>query len=118
MRGEFGHLGVAMIVEKPNANFCPARVERRRSKRFPVVGAVEVKWHGPSGVRIKETAQVEKANFHGGLLRMEKLPAVGDIIGLTNLLSAESVEARVLAMRGSTTDALQLVAIELFVCNE
>jgi len=95
-----------------------AKVEKRRSKRFPAAVAAEIKWHGPDGVRIKGDAQAAEVNAHGGLLAMETYPNVGDIIELTNRVSAESVEARVVAMRGSSRGAPQGIAIELFVPSE
>jgi PilZ domain len=107
-----------MTIENPTTNSCPARVEHRRSKRFPVAVAAEVKWHGPGGVRIKEKAHAEEVNAHGGLLRMNTYPNMGDIIELTNVVSAESVEGRVLAMRGSTADVKQGIVVELFVPSE
>lgn len=107
-----------MSMKNPNANSCAARVEHRRSKRFPVAVAAEVKWHGPGGVRIKEKAYAEEANAHGGLLRMNTSPNMGEIIELTNVVSAESVEGRVVAMRGSTTDVPQGIVVELFVPSE
>ena len=105
-------------MENPIANSYAARVEHRRSKRFPVAVAAEVKWHGSGGVRIKEKAHAEEVNAHGGLLRMDTYPNVGDIVEVTNLTSAESVEGRVLAMRGSTANAPQGIVIELFVPSE
>jgi len=107
-----------MTMENPTANSCAARVEHRRSKRFPVSVAAEVKWHGPDGVRIKEKARAEEVNAHGGLLCMNAYPNVGDIIELTNVGSAESVEGRVLAMRGSTAEVPRGMVVELFVPSE
>jgi hypothetical protein len=72
-----------MNMENPTANSCAARVEQRRSKRFPVTVPAEVKWHGPGGVRIIEKAHAVDVNKHGGLLRMNTYPNVGDIIELT-----------------------------------
>lgn len=107
-----------MTMENRAAHICAARVEHRRSKRFLVAVAAEVKWHGPDGVRIAERAHAEKVNAHGGLLRMDTYPNVGDIIELTNLDSAESVEGRVLGRRGSTANGPQGIVIELFVPSE
>src|ERR1700693_3557544 len=107
-----------MTMENPTANSSAARVEHRRSKRFLLVVAAEVKWHGPGGVRIKEKAHAEEVNAHGGLLRMNTYPNMGAIIELTNVASAESVEGRVLAMRGSTADVTQGIVVELFVPSE
>jgi TonB family protein len=115
---ELAQLERAMSVEKPTINYHPARVEHRRSKRFLVVLPAEVKWHGPGGVSIKENAQAEEVNAHGGLLRMETYPKLGDIIELTNLLSTESAEARVLAIRRSAEDMVRGVAVELHVPSE
>ncbi len=107
-----------MTMEKPRTNSCPARVKQRRSKRFLVVVPAEVKWHGPGGMSIKENAQAEEVNAQGGLLRMETYPNVGDIIELTNLLSTESAEGRVLGIRRSAEDVVRGVAVELLVPSE
>jgi hypothetical protein len=52
-----------MTMENPAANSGAARVEHRRSKRFPVAVAAEVKWHGPGGVRIKERSTLTAACY-------------------------------------------------------
>jgi hypothetical protein len=57
-------------------------------------------------------------NAQGGLLRMNTYPNVGNMIELTNLISSESVESRVLAVRESTAGAPQGIVIELFVPSE
>jgi hypothetical protein len=107
-----------MIMQNSTANVCAARVEHRRSKRFHLSVAAQVKWRGPGGARITEKAHAEEVNAHGGLLCMNSYPNKGDIIELTNLDSAESVEGRVLAMRGSTADVQQRIVVELFVPSE
>jgi len=107
-----------MIMQNSTANSCAARVEHRRSKRFHVSVAAEVKWHGPGGARITEKAHTEEVNAHGGLLRMNTYPNVGAIIELNNIVSAEWVEGRVLAMRGSTADVAQGIVVELCVPSE
>jgi len=107
-----------MTMENTTASSGAARVEHRRSKRFPVAVAAEVKWHGSGGVRIKVKAHAEEVNAHGGLLRMNTYPNVGDIIELTNVVSAESVEGRVLAIRGPAADVRQGIVVELFVPSE
>src|SRR5579864_5515185 len=107
-----------MIMQNSTANSCAARVEHRRSKRFHVSVAAEVKWHGPGGARITEKAHTEEVNAHGGLLRMNAYPNVGAIVELSNVVSAVSVEGRVLAMRGSTADVAQGIVVELCVPSE
>jgi hypothetical protein len=107
-----------MTMETSTANTCAARIEHRRSKRFLVGLPTEVKWYGPGGARIKQKAHAEEVNVHGGLLRMDSCPNMGDVIELTNVASAESVEGRVLAVRGSKLDVPQRVVVELFVPSE
>src|SRR5713226_4004070 len=107
-----------MAMEKPTANHYPARVEHRRSKRSLLVIPAEVKWKGLSGMSIKESARAEEVNTQGGLLQIETYPDVGEIIELTNLLSAESTEARVLAIRRSPEDTVRGVAVEFLVPSE
>jgi hypothetical protein len=95
-----------------------ARVEHRRSKRYRVSIPAEVKWHGPGGVNMKEKAHAEEVNAHGGLLRMNAYPNVGAVVELSNVVSAESIEGRVLAMRGSPADMAQGIVVELCVPSE
>ncbi len=49
---------------------------------------------------------------------METFPNVGDMVELTNLLSTEAAQARVLAMRSSPNDEVPRVAVELLVPSE
>ncbi len=107
-----------MTIDRPTANPQPARIEHRRSKRISIVVPTEVKWRGPGGVSVKESAQAEEVNAQGGLLRMETFPNVGEVVELTNLLSAEAAQARVLGIRRSTEGAPPGVAVELFVPSE
>jgi hypothetical protein len=107
-----------MTMENTTTNSCAARVEHRRSKRYHVAVSAVVKWHGPEGIRMTEKAHAEEVNAHGGLLRMATCPNVGAIIELSNIVSAESVEGRVLAMRGSKADVTQGVVVELCVPSE
>src|SRR5205807_1977091 len=78
-----------------------AKAERRKSKRFPVVVPVEVVWRGPGGVSVKEEGLAKQVNAQGGLLQMKAYPEVGTRVELTNFLSAEAAQARVLALRRS-----------------
>ena len=105
-------------MDKATANPPPRKAEHRRSNRFPVVVPVEVKCHEPSGVTIKKAAQAKEVNAEGGLLDMKTYPDVGSQIELTNLLSTESAQARVVAIRRSQKGAVLGVAVELLVPNE
>ncbi len=94
------------------------KTEQRRGNRFPVVVPVEVKWQELSGKNVKETAQAKEVNAQGGLLDMKTYPGVGSQLELTNLLSGEATETRVVAVRRSKEGGVLGVAVELLVPNE
>jgi hypothetical protein len=107
-----------MTSENQTPTPASARVELRKSRRFPVLVPAEVRWHGPSGGSLKASGRAEEVNAQGGLLHLDIHPVVGEVVELTNLLSAESAEARVLAIRRSREDAVERIAIELLVPSE
>ncbi len=107
-----------MKREIPPHNPDLAKAEQRRSKRFPVVVPLEVVWRGPDGVSVKEEALAKQVNAQGGLLQMKAYPEVGTRVELTNFLSAEAAQARVLALRRSKEGAVLGVAVELVVPSE
>jgi hypothetical protein len=72
-------------------------VERRKSRRFPVIVPIEVSWRGPNGMALKEDAVARQVNEKGGFLKMSNYPMVGARVTLANFLSAQTAEARVLA---------------------
>ena len=80
-------------------------VDRRKAMRFPVVVPVEVKWQEPSGKTVKEAAQAKEVNAQGGLLEMKAYPSIGRQLELTNLLSGEAADARIVAIRRSNQGA-------------
>jgi hypothetical protein len=92
--------------------------EHRRSERFPVEVLAKVKWHDSDGFRIKQKAYTDEVNAHGGPLRMNICPGMNDIIELTNVVSEESVEGRVLAFHGTHPDIPQRVVVELSIPSE
>ncbi len=94
------------------------KAEHRRGSRFPVVVPVEVKWQELSGKTVKEAARAKEVNAQGGLLDMKTYPGVGSQLELTNLLSGEATDARVIAQRGSKDGTVLGVAVELLVPNE
>jgi hypothetical protein len=91
---------------------------KRRSRRFPFISPVEATWQEPNGKIFRETGQATEVNAQGGLLKMKTYPAVGSQIELTNLLSHESSQARVVGVRRSSEGRLLGVAVELFVPSE
>jgi hypothetical protein len=91
---------------------------KRRSRRFPFISPVEATWQEPNGKIFREAGQATEVNAQGGLLKMKTYPAVGSQIELTNLLSHESSQARVVGVRRSSEGRLLGVAVELFVPSE
>jgi hypothetical protein len=92
--------------------------DQRRSRRFPVVVPVEVKWQEPSGKVFREAAQAREVNAHGGLLDMKIYPWVGGDLELTNLISGQSTHARVVGTARSKEGAFLGVAVALVVPDE
>jgi len=93
-------------------------LERRKSRRFPVVVPIEVSWRGPDGLALKEDAVARLVNDKGGYLKMAKYPIVGTRVTLANFLSAQTAEARVLAAPDSRPGVASGIVIELIVPNE
>jgi hypothetical protein len=95
-----------------------SKVELRKSNRFPVSVPIEASWRGSDGMAIKEQAIAKHVNANGGFLEMANCPDVGSRLTLTNFLSAEAVEARVLANPYSRESVTQGIVVEFIVPNE
>ncbi len=95
-----------------------SKVERRKSTRFSVTVPIEVSWRGEEDVPLKQQAIARQVNLHGGLLEMSTYPEIGSRVTLTNILSAETVEARVLATPSSREGVSQGIIVELVVASE
>ena len=93
-------------------------LERRRGRRFPVTVPIEVSWRGPNGLALKEDAVARQVNDKGGFLKMSNYPAPGSRVTLANFLSAQTVEARVLAGPDSRQGVANGIVVELIVPNE
>jgi hypothetical protein len=94
------------------------RLERRKTLRFTVTIPLEASWRGPDGIAVKEEAVAKQVNATGGLIEMVHYPEAGSRITLTNFLSAENAEARVLATPNSRDGVWQSVVVELVVPDE
>jgi hypothetical protein len=94
------------------------KVERRKAQRFPVTVPIEASWRGPEGLAVKEQAIARQVNANGGQLEMSTYPDVGSRIALTNFLSAETAEARVLATPQSREGVAHGIVVELIVPSE
>ena len=95
-----------------------SKLERRKETRFPVRIPVEVDWKAAEGQPIKDQGVARQVNAHGGLLEMTNYPDLGTRVTLTNLLSAESMEARVLATPNSREGVAHGIVVELVSANE
>jgi hypothetical protein len=93
-------------------------VERRKSRRFPVVVPVEVSWRGTDGVAVKEDAVARQVNANGGFLKMSTYPEAGARVTLANFISAQTAEARVLAGPSAREGVANGIVVELIVPNE
>jgi hypothetical protein len=94
------------------------KLERRRSRRFPVAVPVEVSWTEPNGTLVKVDAVAQQVNGNGGYLKMANCPELGMRVTLTNFLCAQSSEARVLASPNTREGVANGVIIELVAPNE
>ncbi|HTU35199.1 MAG TPA: hypothetical protein VMF66_15455 [Candidatus Acidoferrum sp.] len=92
--------------------------EHRRGSRFHVVVPIEVKWKGPGGQTVKETAEATEVNSFGGLLEMSAYPLVNAEVELTNGISRETVRARVTGLRRNKDGAVLGVPVELREPND
>jgi len=95
-----------------------SKAERRKAQRFPVTVPIEVSWRSPEGTAMKEQAIARQVNVNGGQLEMSNYPDVGSRITLTNSLSAEATEARVLATPFSREGVSHGIIVELITPSE
>src|SRR5690348_15766480 len=92
--------------------------ENRRGSRFHVVVPVEAEWKELSGQAVKEGGEAKEVNSFGGLLQLSNYPRVGVDIDLTNMISHETVRARVAAVRRNKDGVVLGIAVELHKANE
>jgi hypothetical protein len=105
-------------MPQPTVNQSSSTAAKRRSRRFPFVSPVEATWQEANGKILREAGQATEVNAQGGLLEMKTYPAVGIQIELTNLLSHESLHARVVGIRRNAEGRLLGVAVELLVPSD
>ena len=105
-------------MAQPIANQPSSTVENRRSRRFSFISPMEATWQEADGKIFREAGQATEVNAQGGLLEMKTYPAVESQIQLTNLLSHESSQARVVGVRRTSEGRVLGVAVELLVPRE
>jgi hypothetical protein len=95
-----------------------SKEERRKTQRYPVAVPVEVSWRNSEDVPVLVQAVARQVNANGGYLEMGIHPNVGSRITLTNFLSAESQEARVLGTPSSREGVAHGIVVELITPSE
>src|SRR3984885_3844425 len=95
-----------------------SKVDRRKTARFLVAVPIDVTWRNSEGVEVLVNAVAKQVNANGGFLEMTILPSVGSRITLTNFLSAETAEARVLATPSTREGVSHGIIIELITPSE
>ena len=105
-------------MAQPTANQPSSTPQKRRSRRFPFISPVEATWQEANGKVFREAGQATEVNAQGGLLEMKTYPAAGTQIELTNLVTHETSQARVVGVRRNSEGRLLGVAVELFVPSE
>lgn len=107
-----------MVIKKRGMAPDGTKVERRKTRRFNVAIPVEVSWSGANGVAIKEEAVARQVNANGGHLEMKVYPELGSRVTLANFLSAQTVDARVLATPHAREGVANGIVIELITPDE
>ncbi|HEY2645395.1 MAG TPA: hypothetical protein VGI34_00390 [Candidatus Acidoferrales bacterium] len=95
-----------------------SKAERRKTQRYPVAVPVEASWRNSDDVPVLVQAVARQVNANGGYLEMGIHPNVGSRITLTNFLSAESAEARVLATPSSREGVSHGIVVELITPSD
>lgn len=95
-----------------------SKLERRKETRFPVSIPMQASWKGADGVQVTEEGVARQVNAHGGLLEMASYPDLGTRVTLTNPLSGETMEARVLATPNSREGVAHGIIVELVSPDE
>ena len=95
-----------------------SKAERRKSSRFLVAVPIEASWRNSEGVPVLVHAIAKQVNANGGFLEMTLYPGVGSRISLTNFLSAQSAEARVLATPSSREGVSHGIIVELITPSD
>ena len=107
-----------MRISRRPTNPDGTKVEKRRSHRYIVMVPVEVSWPGPDGKAVKADGIARVVNTRGGFIEMRTLPEFGSRVSLTNFLSAQTVEARVLATPQTRAGVSGGVAVELVIPSD
>lgn len=92
--------------------------DRRRSKRFPLVVPISLKWIGLDGLPTVTEGRAVEGSDHGGLLEIADLPPFGKEAALTNLLSRQTVMVQVLSLRTASEGTVRGMAVQFLSANK
>ncbi len=91
--------------------------ERRRSKRFPLLVPISLKWVGLDGLPITVEGRAVEGSDHGGLLEISDQPPFGKEAALTNLLSRQTVMVQILSLRTTQEGAVRGLAVQFLAAS-
>ena len=107
-----------MTIKKRPMSSDGSSLERRKSRRYPVVVPVEVSWRGTDGVAVKHDAVARQVNANGGYLKMAMYPDAGARVTLANFISAQTADARVIAAPQGREGVSHGIIVELITPSE
>jgi len=86
--------------------------DRRRSKRFPLIVPVSLKWIGLDGLPAEAEGRAVEGSDHGGLLEIADPPPFGKEAALTNLESRRTIMVQVLSLRTTPEGTVRGLAVQ------
>ncbi len=92
--------------------------DRRRSKRFPLVVPVSLKWVGLDGLPVTVDGRAVEGSDHGGLLEIPEHPPFGKEAALTNLVSRQTIMVQVLSLRTTKDGAIRGQAVQFLALSK
>jgi hypothetical protein len=106
-----------MDSQSPAAKDNSRPEDRRRSKRFPLVVPVSLKWIGLDGLPAEAEGRAVEGDNHGGLLEVPHPPPFGTEATLSNLLSRQTIPVQVLSLRMKKEGAVRGLPVQFLTPN-
>jgi len=100
-----------MEFHRPVADQDPTGEDRRGSERFPLIVSVALQWRGTSGELLQCQGRAVEGNAQGGFLEIPAPLSAGTEVEVQNLLSGETLRARVVRVRCSKQGAFEGVGV-------
>src|SRR5208282_61477 len=100
-----------MEFHRPVADQDPTGEDRRGSERFPLIVSVALQWRGTSGDLLQCQGRAVEGNAQGGFLEIPVPLSAGTEVEVQNLLSGETLRARVVRVRCSKQGTFEGVGV-------